>query len=61
MKYKIEKINNKYHIHILDNEGIVMGRSFHICNTEKDAINIIEMEKRNDDISSMNQITNYKG
>ena len=61
MKYKIEMINDKYHVHILDDENIIMGKSFHICNTEKDAIDIIEMEKRNDDISNMNQITNYKG
>ena len=61
MKYKIEMIDRKYHIHILDNEGCMMGRSFHICDTEKEAISIIEMEKRNDDISNMNIITNYRG
>ena len=61
MNYKIEMIGKKYHIHILDDENIIMGKSFHICNTEKEAIDIIEMEKRNDDISNMNIITNYKG
>ena len=61
MKYKIEMIDGKFHVHILDDENIIMGKSFHICNTEKEAIDIIEMEKRNDDISNMNIITNYKG
>ena len=61
MKYKIEMIDEKYHVHILDDANIIMGKSFHICDTEKEAIDIVEMEKRNDDTSSMNIITNYKG
>ena len=61
MNYQIEIIENKYHIHILDDEGYIMGKSFHVCNTRKEAINIIEIEKRNDDTYNINQITNYKG
>lgn len=61
MKYKIEMIDGKYHIHILDDQNCMMGKSFHICDTKESAISVIEMEKRNDDVYNINQITNYKG
>ena len=61
MEYKIELIDGKYHIHILDANGCTMGKSFHMCNTEKEALHIIEIVRKNDDIYNMNQITNYKG
>ena len=59
MEYKIEKIQKKYHIHILDSAGCVMGKSFYVCKTEKEAIELVKKEMLNDDVYNMNQITNY--
>ena len=61
MNYKIEKIKEKFHIHILDDEGYIMGKSFYVCDTEKEAIEVVKIEMKNDGIYDMNQITNYKG
>ena len=70
MKYKIEKINNEYHIfEEIQSGGIDMnGKSYKpteflidVCQSESDAKKSIDKTIQRQSIYDMNQITNYGG